>query len=162
MRNSIFFVFLFSCFGLQSQDNEPTYKNRLVIEGLPKLEATSNFEFNSVYLGYGFYSSMMITGNIGVEIRFGDIQPKAYPKISFGYVHLGRFQTQLSALFPIHEGSSDIVLNPQIGYGWFFNIIYILGGYNFNLTNNLDIKNSFNLTLGIQIPLNLERFLHKL
>jgi len=35
---------------------------------------------------------------------------------------------------------------------------YAQAGYNFNITNNFDIPDSFNLSIGIQLPLNMEKF----
>mgnify|MGYP003544405845 CR=1 FL=1 len=133
----------------------------LAFMGLPKVEISTNFSSASIYGGYGFYTTYLITGNVGLEVNFDPGEKIVLgPKFSLGYVLIGEpgLNVQVSLWAPIKENQFDLVLNPQIGTGYFLGIFYLIGGYNFNLTRRTNFQDSFNLTLGMQIPLNIEKF----
>jgi len=146
---------------LYSDNNtDPYTRPTLVFMGLPRLEYTTDFVSHSIYAGYGFYTTYFITGNIGPEIRFNNNNLMIGPKASLGFwlPSIPGFQFTFKAFTPFRNNTYDLILNPQLGMHFPLGFFYAQAGYNFNITNNFDIPDSFNLSIGIQLPLNMEKF----
>lgn len=160
MKRLFLFILLVNCSWMSAQTARPT----LAFMGLPRLEMSSDFQSFSLYGGYGFYTTYFVIGNIGYEARFSPDGFLNGPKASLGWTFVSQpgFQVTCSAFMPIKDKQVDVILNPQIGTNIFLGIFYLEGGYNFNLTRNTPIPDSFNMTLGMQIPLNIEKFVNNI
>jgi|SRR5690554_507125 len=143
-----------------NEKTDPYTRPTMVFMGLPRIEYTTDFISHSIYAGFGFYTTYFITGNIGPEIRFNNNDLIIGPKASLGFwlPSIPGFQFNFKAFTPYRNNTYDLILNPQIGMHFPLGFFYAQAGYNFNITNNFDIPDSFNLSIGIQLPLNMEKF----
>jgi len=142
----------------------PISRSSFAMMGMPRIEFSSDFKSFSPFAGFGFYTTYFITGNLGAEFRFAKDSFFIGPKAFLGIVAplWPGVQLNFSAFVPIKNNEYDIILNPQLGTNLFYGILYLKAGYNFNLYNNFDIPNSFNLTLGINFPMNLSKFVENI
>lgn len=137
-----------------AQSNMP----RLAFMGLPRLELSTDFQSISIYAGYGFYTTYFVTGNIGPEVRLAKNNFLIGPKASLGLV-LPFLQFSLSMYTPYKDNELAIILNPKIGTNLVIGIFYLEFGYNINLRSDVGIPNSLNMGIGVNIPLNIEKFI---
>ncbi|MCC7454047.1 MAG: hypothetical protein IT222_07770 [Crocinitomix sp.] len=131
---------------------------RLAFMGLPRFELSTDFQSTSIYAGYGFYTTYVVTGNIGPEVRFAKNNFLIGPKASMGLV-LPFLQFSLSMYAPFKDNELAIILNPKIGTNLVIGIFYLEFGYNINLRSDLGIPNSLNMGIGVNVPLNIEKFI---
>lgn len=143
-----------------SNYTDPFRRSTLAFMGLPSAEFSSDFNSYSVFGGYGFYTTYFVTGKLGAEFRFSNDSFLLGPKATLGFCIPGfpGGQFSFSTYVPINNQSYDIILNPKIGISYLLGVFYFEFGYLHNVTRNFEIPSSINLTLGVQIPLNISKF----